>query len=307
MISLPPVTLSLQDNFCFSAFSSNEFAMDRDILELLINNNEKSVKAFVQILFDALKSEISDIRKKNTELKKSLEFTQSQLEEANRIMEQHENKLKHLTRKEIDVESVSERVRSLEDYSRRNNIVVDGLVEDKEENSEKLQVNISKLLSEKLNLIPEIDVCHRLGKKDEFTAKPRPVIIKFNKHEDKHSCLRSASKLKGTNIYLNEDVSKATHEIRKRKMPELLEKRKNGLIAYFSGINIITRQRRDHQTSSSNRRQSKPESSTGGNKRNFQEQSSSTENTKKNSTKAQYSDKLRQNAKKDKTKDNIKS
>ena len=69
--------------------------MDRDVLELLINNNEKSVKAFVQILFDALKFEISDIRKENTELKKSLEFTQSQLEEANRIMEQHENKLKH--------------------------------------------------------------------------------------------------------------------------------------------------------------------------------------------------------------------
>ena len=126
-------------------------------------------------------------------------------------MEQHENKLKHLTRKEVDVKSVSERVRSLEDYSRRNNIVVDGLVEDKEENSEKLQVNISKLLSEKLNLIPEIDVFHRLGKIDESTAKHRPVIIKFNKQEDKHSCLRSASKLKGTNIYLNEDVSKATH------------------------------------------------------------------------------------------------
>ena len=307
MISLPTVTLSLQDNFCFSVFTSNEFAMDRDVLELLINNNEKSAKAFVQILFDALKSEISDIRKENTELKKSLEFTQSQLEEENRIMEQHENKLQHLTRKEVDVESVSERVRSLEDYSRRNNIVVDCLVEDKEENSEKLQVNISKLLSEKLNLIPEIDVCHRLGIKDESTAKPRPVIIKFNKQEYKHSCLRLASKLIGTNIHLNEDVSKATHDIRKRKMAELLEKRKSGLIAYFSGINIITRQRRDHQTSSSNRRQSKPESNTGGNKRNFQEQSSSAENTKKNSAKAQYSDKLRQNTKKDKTKDNIKS
>ena len=55
--------------------------------------------------------------------------------------------------------------------------------------------------------------------------------------------MKFAPRLKGSNLYINEDVSKATHEIRKLKMHELKEKRKQGLIAYFSGIQLIVKKR----------------------------------------------------------------
>ena len=48
---------------------------------------------------------------------------------------------------------------------------------------------------------------------------------------------------KGTDVFLNEDVSHATFEIRNSKMEELREKRRQGLIAYFSGTKIITKVR----------------------------------------------------------------
>ena len=38
-------------------------------------------------------------------------------------------------------------------------------------------------------------------------------------------------------------MSKETQEIRRTKMPELMEKRKAGMIAYFSGTRIVTRTR----------------------------------------------------------------
>ena len=74
-----------------------------------------------------------------------------------------------------------------------------------------------RFLQDKLQISPRIEKIPRIG-----TAKgdrPRSVIIKMQQFRDKQRCLRLASKLKSTNVYLNEDVSKATLEIRKKKYP----------------------------------------------------------------------------------------
>ena len=59
-------------------------------------------------------------------------------------------------------------------------------------------------------------------------------------------CLKSAPKLKGTKIFINEDLSRATLDIRRRKLDELKEIRAQGYIAYFRGINIITKAKTDN-------------------------------------------------------------
>ena len=51
-------------------------------------------------------------------------------------------------------------------------------------------------------------------------------------------------KIKGTNIFLNEDVSPATQSIRNAKMGELQAARQRGLIAYFSGTKLVTKTKR---------------------------------------------------------------
>ena len=90
-------------------------------------------------------------------------------------------------------------------------------------------------------MTPEIDVVHRVGR--AVSERPRAVIVKLKTFKVRQECLKRSPSLKGTNIYINEDISKATHEIRKIKMKEMKEKRQQGLIAYFSGADLITKER----------------------------------------------------------------
>ena len=107
-----------------------------------------------------------------------------------------------------------------------------------DENNEQVQASVVNLFKEKLN----IEVVHRIGR--TLGDRLRSVMIKLRQYKHRQECLYSASKLRGTNVFLNEDVSKANMQIRKERLPELREKRRQGFIAYFSGSTLITKQRR---------------------------------------------------------------
>ena len=47
------------------------------------------------------------------------------------------------------------------------------------------------------------------------SERPRAVIVKLKTFKVTQECLNRSPRLKGTNIYINEDISKATHEIMK--------------------------------------------------------------------------------------------
>ena len=139
----------------------------------------------------------------------------------------------------------------IEDYSRRNNVIVEGLSEAGDETKEQLQPKMQKLLKDKLNIEAEVEDIHRMGDRTS-REKHRSVIVKMKNIKTRQDCLKAAPRLKGTSVYINEDVSKSTVAIRKGKLEELKEKRKQGFIAYFSGINIITKKRSDSDVPSSN-------------------------------------------------------
>jgi hypothetical protein len=224
--------------------------MDRGVIEMLMQQNQNTVKDFVQILFNSLKTEISDLRKENIDMKQSLEFTQAELRAAQEKISVNSGNSEHsintgtVTRSDFNIDALSERVRYLEDYSRRQNILVDGIPEGVNENNENLQVAVRGLFVGKMQVNPDIEHVNRIGSADNRTAdRPRPIIVRFKSFTDRQSCLRSATSLKGTNIFLNDDVSRATQEIRRGKLAELKQKRSQGLIAYFSGANIVTKPR----------------------------------------------------------------
>ena len=81
--------------------------------------------------------------------------------------------------------------------------------------------------------------------------RPRPVIMKLKTCKDRPDCLKFSARVKGTNIFVNEDVSKATMDVRRSKMDELMDKRRQGYIAYFSGTTIITKRRGQQDVRSS--------------------------------------------------------
>ena len=83
----------------------------------------------------------------------------------------------------------------------------------------------------------EIERAHRVGK--FMSDKPRPVIAKFLRFTDKQNILRNSRKLKGTNVFINEDLCEASMVKRRDLLPQLKQARGQGKIAYFSHARLV--------------------------------------------------------------------
>jgi len=66
----------------------------------------------------------------------------------------------------------------------------------------------------------EIERAHRMGKKQQEN-RPRTIIFKLLNWKQKELILKNTKKLKDTGIYINEDFSDATIEIRKHLLTQM--------------------------------------------------------------------------------------
>lgn len=73
---------------------------------------------------------------------------------------------------------------------------------------------ITKMVEEKLQ-VPAVTLkrAHRTGSATH--SRPRTIIARFVKYSDREAVLRKARKLKGTGIYINDDLCPASQEIKK--------------------------------------------------------------------------------------------
>lgn len=86
--------------------------------------------------------------------------------------------------------------------------------EPRDEKPEQLLSSVLNILHTKLDIkCDNIERCHRLGTRK--SEKPRPAIIKLLDFRTKVHILSNASKLKGTDIFINEDFSVRVRQIRK--------------------------------------------------------------------------------------------
>lgn len=107
--------------------------------------------------------------------------------------------------------SASALINHLEQYSRRNCLRVFGIEELPNENTDDA---ITSLASNYLGFnldVSEIDRSHRIGKKEQ--GKPRAIIVKFQNYKARERCLKNRRKLKGTKIVIQEDLTKANHQL----------------------------------------------------------------------------------------------
>lgn len=112
------------------------------------------------------------------------------------------------------VESQKRKLVDLEDRSRRSNLVVFGITEDRNETEDDLKRKvIRETFQQKLGVKCEsVGRIHRLGK----GPVKRPVILFFQDFNEKVAVLKNAKKLKGSKIYIQNDYS--AHTLKKRKM-----------------------------------------------------------------------------------------
>ena len=126
-------------------------------------------------------------------------------------------RLKKSEESALDAVSLLDRKLDLmEQYTRRNNMHVHGIEETQQEITDGV---ICKLASEKLGvpLTPaDIDHSYRMssGSADQHHQRgPRPIIVKFCSYRTRALFMKARSKLKGTGIFLNEDLTKKNQKL----------------------------------------------------------------------------------------------
>ena len=121
----------------------------------------------------------------------------------------------------------------LEDRSRRNNLRIDGIKEEPNETWEACEKKIQDVIADKMGMESgvEIDRRHRIGPRKTKTDRPRTVVCRLNRFKDKQRILNNAKKLKDMGIYIYEDFSKDTMELKKSLWEQVLEYRKQNKFA----------------------------------------------------------------------------
>ena len=91
----------------------------------------------------------------------------------------------------------------------------------------------------------EIDSCHILGscktKSDQDQDNPCTVVCRFNIRKDKQCILNNAKKLKDTDIFIYEGLSKENMELRKTLHEQVLEYQMENKFACLCNMSIIVK------------------------------------------------------------------
>lgn len=97
-----------------------------------------------------------------------------------------------------------------EDHSRRNNL--------QDETWEQAATEVAKLLEDKLELPDmQLERAHRMGQR--FENRTRPIIARFTRYCDREAVMRNVYKLKGTKIFINEDLCPSSQNIKRAQIP----------------------------------------------------------------------------------------
>ena len=188
------------------------------IVDDYISSTEFQRSLADSINFDAagLETQLGSSEKKLNELINSNQAKIAKLdEELTKLENNIALKDKAIAGLEDDNYRLSQEVDDLEQYTRRTNVRIYGIAEQPEENTDNLAVDFFK---SELNVdvaSNDISRSHRVGKKSG--AKPRPIIVRFTKHNTKVAVMsrRRVLKERKRPFNLQEDLTINRREILK--------------------------------------------------------------------------------------------
>ena len=165
----------------------------------------------------AIHETLERIGQENTDLKNAIEYATEQVTTLTGTVTKQAEEIKHLSvqlsMERHGREALANTLRELtkrnltnEVYSRKSNLVLEGLAEAENENLERKVINC---LDDQFHIkakATDFDKIHRFGR--SFGGRPRPVIIKFVTHSARDSVLFAARDLrnKPPNLFINEDL-----------------------------------------------------------------------------------------------------
>ena len=136
------------------------------------------------------------------------------------------------------------KMNNIEQYSRKNNIRISGIPETGIETAE---ATTQKIVQEMNNIFPDLDlqtdIARRLDNKKK--DRHRQIIVKFNFRMKRGQLLGKRTLLKGTNIFVSEDLAPANQHVLaciRRKMPDEVDQ------SWSKGRRLFYKLKRDPDT-----------------------------------------------------------
>ena len=239
-------------------------SMMKEMLEL----QERAFKSAITMLVDDVRSEVRNLRKDVEEVKYSIRFVSDKYDDIKNNIKNIDNEITAVYRqieganKEMNAgfEDLQWKTEYLENQSRRNNIKITGVKEEQHEktwdDTEKL---VKKMIKEKLGIEDEIVIerAHRVGKshtssrhvgsasQTQQRQSPRPIVAKIKSWKMKENILKTARKKKPKGVQFMGDFAKRTLDRRASMIPDMLEARKQGKIAFLVMDQLITYDKKD--------------------------------------------------------------
>lgn len=192
----------------------------------------------VKDTLDAMKQTISQHDTRLVDIENSLSFNEHEIEDIKTASATNKTEISDLRLRIIQLEALSKRnaalesqLHELESYTRRENLLLDGVPEHAKEDT--LQT-VKDIFTQKLKLTGDFEIqrCHRLGQiptkgnqqtdRPRTEGRPRPIIVRFLRAPDRMTVWSNRRLLKGSGIFLREDFA-AVIEYRRRSMYPILK------------------------------------------------------------------------------------
>ena len=183
---------SLSDEVFADGLNSPELAK---LLACSLRNIDAQVKDLFKVNEETKMSQIK-VTESLDALSKKIDELETEIKNKDEKIQFLENRVEIL---EEEKESQGKEIDDLEQYSRRNCLLLHGVVETNAECTDDI---IIKTCAEELGIDvkqEDLDRSHRLGKVKRNDNKPRPIVVKFARYAVRNKVFSSRKKLKGKN------------------------------------------------------------------------------------------------------------
>lgn len=210
--------------FTNKASETNKLS-DRQILEMLVAKVDQTLRKL-----DTMESQMKVFDTRLQDLENGVSFMEQEYEHQKDAIKQLEE-----TVSKVSVEQINKKLTDLENYTRRNNVVIRNLPEGSEK-EEGCQAFVERFVKENLELNIEIEVAHRTP--GYRTDRTRIIHARCLRRGDREKILQSSKKLKGkkfggNSVYITDDVNEATRKQEKKLLEKVKELRQEGKIAFM--------------------------------------------------------------------------
>ncbi len=202
-------------------------------------NSQHAAQAEPQLTLRDIMAELRDMR---GEMRQDLNKVKEDVEEHTADIHQMKNKQTDLA---TENRVLKEHITQLQDYNRRNNLIVGGVPEvDGKETWEETEEKIKQHLVVDLGLGQQvvdrlsIEKAHRLGKRKNKDSC-RVIKVQFANLKDKERVLRKAREVKIEKPYFREDFSAEVLDARTKLKPGLIAARERELKAVLAHDKLI--------------------------------------------------------------------